>query len=180
MKVATIFLIAHIADLNGCPYSLYGYVDKMFSMFRLVQWHLTFNLDWPWWRSCDSGLVTAGAGRLIVIFVNHLLLTVCSDESNYITSDRQIGYVCSGLARALTGSSSMFTPVPATLPVWLRAVQCDGSEGNIASCPFQLNRNACSHGQDAGVLCLGSAVTTTASTAMKVTPTTLPPKICNV
>ena len=86
-----------------------------------------------------------------------------------------------GAALAIPGGST-FGPAAANVPVYLRAVQCDGNEASIAACPYQGNwgvpNNACPHTQDAGVACLGDLISTTVSTTPRTTPTTIIPRIC--
>ena len=91
-------------------------------------------------------------------------------------------HMTSGLARAVPGRLNYFnSSLSAHLRVLLRAVQCSGNEDNILECPYQLNRDACDHTQDAGVICLGEPATTTPTTTTTTTTpstTTLPPRIC--
>jgi Scavenger receptor cysteine-rich domain len=105
------------------------------------------------------------------------------DLAGWLCIRFEFDFVCiwfSNLATAVIGNSNLFGVVPDTLIVWWRAVQCDGNEANIAFCPFQLNNNRCTHQQDAGVYCLGSAA---ASTSIPIplqlfSTSTLPPKTC--
>lgn len=91
-------------------------------------------------------------------------------------------HVYSGVAQPVPGGNDLFQQVDSSVKVWWRGVLCDGNEANIAFCEFQLNTGSCSHSQDAGVLCLGDAVSTVSSstvTPKASTTTTVQPRICN-
>ena len=51
-----------------------------------------------------------------------------------------------------TGSNAFRHFSQGTGPIYLSNLQCVGDEARLADCPFAIGR-ACSHSEDAGVIC---------------------------
>ena len=96
-------------------------------------------------------LSSHGSGRVELLH-NGLWGTVCDDGwdiSDARVACRQLGYPNAlralGAGQVLRGSGK----------IWLDDVNCDGHENTLASCSHSnWGIHDCSHGEDAGVICL--------------------------
>ncbi|GIL55412.1 hypothetical protein Vafri_10963 [Volvox africanus] len=104
--------------------------------------------------------------------------SVCDDDWNNADANvacKQLGY-SSGMtiarAAAITGVSRV-NPGPLNMSIWLSNVDCTGTETSLMSCKSRssLGQTACTHQEDAGVVCFN----VTAPTA----PSQPPPPECS-
>ncbi|NXJ86618.1 DMBT1 protein, partial [Trogon melanurus] len=99
------------------------------------------------------------SGRVEVLH-NQQWGTVCDDDWNYADANvvcRQLG--C-GTAVTVYGTAHFGQ---GSGPIWLDNVQCSGSEAALSECRAKpWGDNNCGHGEDAGVVCTGTAANTPA------------------
>ena len=99
-------------------------------------------------RLMDGGAKTEGR---VEVYMEGSWGTVCNDGFDDVDASvicRQLGYL-GGVARS---ASSTFGIGKLNMPVWLRDLDCTGTEDNIMQCP-RGQEVRCFHSEDVAVIC---------------------------